>query len=84
MKKDILNKKATKELVGEIKRYNRAHNRLINKLMESSREPMFVLSTLHSVHAISMKYEQEAVSTFICTQKETKTGMQSRTTRSRK
>lgn len=58
------------ELVDEIKMYHRAHNRLVNKLIALSGNPTFVLATLHAVHAISMKYEQDTVCTLLSTQKE--------------
>ena len=58
------------ELVNEIKMYHRAHNRLINKLIALSGNPTFVLATMHAVHAISMKYEQDTVCTLLSTQKE--------------
>lgn len=57
------------ELVDEIKMYNRAHNRLVNKLIALSGNPTFVLATLHAVHAISMKYEQDTVCTLLRTRK---------------
>lgn len=58
------------ELVNEIKTYHRAHNRLVNKLIAISGNPTFVLATLHTVHAISMKYEQDAVCTLLRTREE--------------
>ena len=58
------------ELVNEIKTYHLAHNRLVNKLIVLSGNPTFVLATLHAVHAISMKYEQDMVCTMLSTRKE--------------
>lgn len=58
------------ELVNEIKMYHRAHNRLVNKLIALSGNPTFVLSTLHAVHAISMKYEQDTVCILLRTREE--------------
>ena len=57
------------ELVNEIKTYHLAHNRLVNKLIALSDNPTFVLATLHAVHAISMKYEQDTVCTQLRTRK---------------
>ena len=57
------------ELVNEIKTYHRAHNRLVNNLIALSGNPTFVLATLHAVHAISMKYEQDTVCTLLRTRK---------------
>ena len=59
-----------KELVNEIRMYHLAHNRLVDKLITLSGNPMFVLSTMHAIHAISMKYEQDTVCTLLRTQKE--------------
>ena len=56
-------------LVDEIKAYNRAHNRLILRLIASSDEPTFILATLHAIHAISMKYEQDTVCKLLRTRK---------------
>lgn len=58
------------ELVNEIRTYHLAHNRLVNKLIALSGNPTFVLATLHAVHAISMKYEQDTVCTMLVTRKE--------------
>ena len=58
------------ELVNEIRTYHLAHNRLVEKLIVLSGNPTFVLSTLHAVHAISMKYEQDTVCTMLGTRKE--------------
>ena len=58
------------ELVNEIRMYHLAHNRLVNKLIALSDNPTFVLATLHAVHAISMKYEQDTVCTLLRTRKE--------------
>ena len=57
------------ELANDIKTYYRAHNRLVNKLIALSGNPKFVLATLHAVHAISMKYEQDTVCTQLRTRK---------------
>ena len=84
MKKDIKNnvnnnakksaKKANiamdKELVNEIRMYHLAHNRLVDKMIALSGNPTFVLATMHAIHAISMKYEQDTVCTLLRTQKE--------------
>ena len=59
-----------KELVNEIRMYHLAHNRLVDKMIALSGNPTFVLATMHAVHAISMKYEQDTVCTLLSTQKE--------------
>lgn len=60
------------EMVNEIKEYHRAHNRLVNKLIALGGNPTFVLATLHAVHAISMKYEQDTLCMLLRKQKEQK------------
>lgn len=57
------------ELVNEIRTYHLAHNRLINKLIASSGDQTFIMATLHAVHAISMKYEQDTVCALFRTRK---------------
>lgn len=59
-----------KELVNEIRMYHLAHNRLVEKMIALSGNPTFVLATMHAIHAISMKYEQDTVCTLLRTQKE--------------
>lgn len=57
------------KLNNEIKMYQRAHNRLVNKLIALSDNPTFVLATLHAVHAVSMKCEQDMMCTQLSTQR---------------
>ena len=61
--------KAKIALDQELVTYHLAHNNLVNKLIALSDNPTFVLATLHAVHAISMKYEQDTVCALISTQK---------------